>query len=112
MLELLFEDSIMVKTNLIPAGFFFFFLSNKWKRKILKDNDILIPSFSSHSLMNRGKGGSKLNVLTLLFGLSFVINYRHDWALRFRLDIATKIRGPWFPNLVPIDFLCHCLIYY
>ena len=111
MLELLFEDSIMVKTNLIPAGFFFF-LSNKWKRKILKDNDILIPSFSSHSLMNRGKGGSKFNVLTLLFGLSFVINYHHDWALRFRLDIATKIRGPWFPNLVPIDFLCHCLIYY
>ena len=25
MLELLFEDSTVVKTNLIPAGFFFFF---------------------------------------------------------------------------------------
>ena len=80
--KLLFEDSTVVKTNLIPAGFFFF-LSNKWRRKILKGNDILIPSFSSHSLMNRGKGGSKFNALALLFGLSFVISYDHDWALRF-----------------------------
>lgn len=37
-LELLFEDSIMVKTNLIPAGFFF--LSNNETENILKDNDI------------------------------------------------------------------------